>query len=138
MNIARNLLRGSNPFSLVSLLCCADVFQVSNGVPGNFDEGVADVELVVNGSKKGKVKAAKGQLLGAFLKEKATYYGVRTFSAFADGRKLDTGDASKTLAGIFAIEIIAKDARGTQAKAALKRIGAQVTACFYNFNTETL
>jgi hypothetical protein len=44
----------------------------------------------------------------------AKTYGVKTFSAFADGRKLDTSDASKPLAtaGIKAIEIVAKDSRG--------------------------
>lgn len=94
----------------LSIAFFADVFQVSNGVPGNFDEG--DIELTVNGSKKGKVKPNAGETLGAFLKRNATVYGVRTFSAFADGRKLDTADASKATTGIKAIEIVAKDARG--------------------------
>lgn len=122
--------------ALMSTMFFADVFQVSNGVPGNFDEG--EVELVVNGSKKGKVRPTSGQNLGAFLKQYATNYGVRTFSAFADGRKLDTADASKPLTGIKSIEIVAKDARGTQAKAALKRLEAAQRACFFNFNVETL
>jgi hypothetical protein len=114
----------------------SDVFQVSNGVPGNFDEG--EVELVVNGTKKGKMRPAAGQTLGAFLKEKATLYGVRTFSAFADGRKLDTTDASKPLTSIKSIEIVAKDARGTTASAALKRIKIREMRNFFNFYTDSL
>jgi hypothetical protein len=114
----------------------ADVFQVSNGVPGNFDEG--EIELVVNGSKKGKAKPGANQTVGAFLKEKATLYGVRTFSAFADGRKLDTADSAKPLSGIKSIEIVAKDARGTQASSARKRAEKMAEACFYNFNVDSL
>lgn len=113
----------------------ADVFQVSNGQPGNFDEG--EVDLVVNGTKKGKVRPQAGQSLGAFLKEKATYYGVKTFSAFADGRKLDTADAAKPLTGIKSIEIVAKDARGLTLKT-IARLKKQMTDAFYNFSTDQL
>jgi hypothetical protein len=115
----------------------ADVFQVSNGQPGNFDEGEGEIDLVVNGSKKGKVRPSAGQTLGAFLKEKASYYGVKTFSAFADGRKLDTADAAKPLTGIKSVEIVAKDARGLTLRN-LARIKKQMTDAFYNFSTDLL
>lgn len=88
----------------------ADVFEAGNGVAANFSDG--RVDLTVNGSKKSPFQSQPGETLGMFLKRAATYYGVRTFSAYADGRKLDTSDAAKSLADITAVEIVAKDSRG--------------------------
>ena len=90
----------------------SDVFQVGNGVPANYDDGT--VELVVNGTKKGRVRINPGENIGAFLTRQAQAYGVRTFSAFGDGRKLDTVEAKNALTGIKQIELVAKDARGTK------------------------
>lgn len=88
----------------------SEVFDAGNGVPANFNDGT--VELTVNKNSKGRQRVNPGETLGAFLKRSAQTYGVRTFSAFADGRKLDTADAAKPLTGIQSIEIIAKDSRG--------------------------
>jgi hypothetical protein len=92
----------------------ADVFDVGNGVPANFDDGTITVKVTVNGSNKGNLRSTPGQTVGAFLKYWAQSYSVRTFSAYADGRKLDTSDSSKLMAssGFKEIEIVAKDARG--------------------------
>jgi len=92
----------------------AEVFDVGNGVPANFDDGTLTLQLTINGSKKPSFKSLPNETIGAFLKRAAQTYGVRTFSAYADGRKLDTSDASKALAssGFKEVEIVAKDARG--------------------------
>lgn len=90
----------------------SEVFDAGNGVPANFNDGT--VKVAVNGSNKGNQRVNPGETLGAFLKRTAQTYGVRTFSAFADGRKLDTADAAKPLVGVTAIEIVAKDSRGLQ------------------------
>lgn len=88
----------------------SDVFDAGNGVPANFNDGT--VEVKVNGSNKGRKTINSGETLGAFLKRMAQLYGVRTFTAYADGRKLDTSHASGSLTGYQSIEIVAKDARG--------------------------
>jgi len=108
MNMLSRLI--SRPFMTGVATCFSDTFEVANGGPGNFADG--SIKLTVNGSDKGRMNASPAENLGAFLKRAATQYGVRTFSAYADGRKLDTSDAAKPVTGITAIEIVAKDSRG--------------------------
>lgn len=86
-----------------------DVFQ-SNGT-SNFQTG--EIELVINGQSKGKVNPG-AQTLGQFVKAYAHSYGIRTFSVYLDGEKVDTEQASDVLAqsGATKLEIVAKDARG--------------------------
>ena len=86
------------------------VFQTGNGVPANFNDGT--IEVFVNSSNKGRHPALAGETLGQFLDRMAYKYGVRTFSAYADGRKLETSGVSGSAAAVKSIELTAKDARG--------------------------
>lgn len=93
------------------------VFQVGNGAPANFNDGT--VEVTVNSSNKGRKPTTAGETLGQFINRMATQYGTRSFTAYANGTKLDPS-ASATLnasaAQYRSIEITAKDARGTKVK----------------------
>lgn len=74
-------------------------------------ESNPQVEVVVNGSSKGTT--ATTQNIGDFVKAQAMRYGIRTFSVYLDGRKLDTSEASNSFpAGTTKLEIVTKDARG--------------------------
>jgi acylphosphatase len=97
----------------------ADVFQTGNGSPANFSDGT--VEVVVNGSSKGRKATTNGETLGAFLNRQAQAYGIRTFTAYADGHKLETSGVNVPAASKQSIEITAKDARGLR-KSSLKHI----------------
>jgi hypothetical protein len=88
----------------------SDVFQTGNGVPANFNDGT--VEVTVAGSNKGRKQINAGETLGQFLNRMAATYGVRTFSAYADGRKLDTSNVNVSAVGVQKLELIMKDARG--------------------------
>ena len=118
----------------------SEIFDVGNGTPGNFPTGTIKVTLTVNGSNKGQVEVSSTQTLGQFLKDKATYYGIKNFSAFADNDKLGTADAAKTMGSLnaAAINIVAKDARGTQGRAAIHKAEKRVLDCLYNFSTDSL
>jgi alanyl-tRNA synthetase len=74
-----------------------------------------EIRLIVNGTDKGVVPAPAGQTRGQFIEAQAHRWGVHTFFAYADDRKLDTSDATEPLDGISKIEIVAKDARGSGA-----------------------
>lgn len=80
----------------------SDVFE-ANGNGGQ-------VELIVNGSSKGRVSTG-GQTLGDFVKAQATRYGIRTFSVYLDGQKAYTEDSGRTISA-SKVEISAKDSRG--------------------------
>jgi acylphosphatase len=99
----------------------ADVFQVGNGAPANFSDGT--VEVVINGTTKGRKSTTSGETLGAFLNRQAQAYGVRTFTAYADGHKLETSQVNVPASSKQSIEITAKDARGL-CKSQLKHIFA--------------
>jgi hypothetical protein len=102
-----------NPFTITPAIACfavEEVFDAGNGVAANFSDGRVEVE--VNSSSKGRIATTAGETLGAFLKRQAQTYGVRTFSAYADGLKLTTSDATKPMSGISKVSIVAKDARG--------------------------
>lgn len=74
-------------------------------------ESNPQVELVVNGSTKGTFTPTSN--IGEFVKSKAMQYGIRTFSVYLDGRKLDTNEAGNSFpAGTTKLEIVTKDARG--------------------------
>lgn len=92
----------------------SEVFDTGNGVPANFPTG--SVSITINGSKKPNSTPNANETLGMFLKRIAQFYGVRTFSAFSNGGKLDTGSTLLTqtplAAHVTAIEIVAKDSRG--------------------------
>lgn len=92
----------------------SDVFDNGNGAPANFPTGAVDV--TINGSKKPVAIPNGGETLGAFLKRISTNYGVRTYSAFVNGSKLDPTSSllpqTPAAAHVTAIEIVAKDSRG--------------------------
>lgn len=87
-----------------------DVFQVGNGSPANFSDGL--IEVSVNGQVRNARAQAGTQTIGQFLSQQAQYYGVRTFSAYADGNKLYTSDSAKPASSFKKVDIVAKDARG--------------------------
>lgn len=89
----------------------ADVFTTGNGVPANFNDG--SIEVTVNGSNKGRKAASAGETLGQFIDRMAKQYGVRTFSAYSSGRKLETSGVAGPATEHRAIELVAKDARGS-------------------------
>jgi acylphosphatase len=86
------------------------IFQTGNGVPANFNDGT--IKVVVNGSDKGRKPTTAGETLGQFLNRMASYFGVRTFSAYADGRKLETNAVNGPVTAVREVEITAKDSRG--------------------------
>jgi hypothetical protein len=87
------------------------VFQVGNGAPANFSDG--RVKVSVNGTAKETAQAGT-QTLGAFINAMATKYGVRTFSTYADGRKLtpQSSEINGPASAIKELELVAKDSRG--------------------------
>ena len=85
----------------------SNIFE-SNGHQ-NFNTG--EVELVVNGTSKGKV-SPNGQTLGAFIKYWAKYYGLRTFGVYQNGQTVDTNSAAINAAPTGKVELVAKDSRG--------------------------
>ncbi len=91
----------------------AALHKTGIGEPRNSNAG--EIQLTVNGTARGSVTAPAGQTVGQFLRYQAQRWGVRSFSAYADGRKLDTADDAEPLNSISEIEIVAKDARGSVA-----------------------
>lgn len=87
-----------------------DVFQTGNGAPANFSDGT--IEVVVNGSSKGRKPVNSGETLGAFLNRQAQYFGIKSFSAYADDRKLEVNSVSGPASSVHKIELTAKDSRG--------------------------
>jgi hypothetical protein len=78
-----------------------------------FDTEVAStVKLSVNGTPKGDVSFTPGTTLNAFVVTQARLAGIRTFSVYVDGDKLNTEDASDPIEAGVQIEIVAKDSRG--------------------------
>ena len=72
------------------------------------------VQLLVNGQDKGMVSVA-GRVLGEFVTQKATSAGVRNFSVYVDGAKVNRDAAVAKLDDpnhpITKIEIVSKDSR---------------------------
>lgn len=86
----------------------SQVFE-QNGTT-NFPAG--EVEILINGSSKGKV-TVNNQTLGQMIRAQAKTYGLRTFSVYVDGRKADTSDSAiDQLCKANQIDLVAKDARG--------------------------
>lgn len=88
-----------------------DVFHVGNGAPANFPDGTIKVSF--NGQVTHSRYSVGSNTIGQLLNSLATQKGVRTFSAYADGRKLTTADAGKPASEFKEVDIVAKDARGT-------------------------
>jgi hypothetical protein len=86
-----------------------EVFHVGNGAPANFNNG--SVKLSINGQLK-KTYNAGSQTLGAFVDSQAKAAGIRTFSVYADGRKLTTADSNSPASSFKEIDLVAKDSRG--------------------------
>jgi hypothetical protein len=86
-----------------------DVFN-SNGET-NFPSG--EVELLVNGHPKQKASVA-GRTLGEIIRNTSRMYGIKTFTVYADGRKVSLDDSSLTsVCTAKQIDLVAKDARGS-------------------------
>ena len=77
---------------------------------GNLENGT--VEIKVNGESIGSAQPT--DILRDVVKQYATERGLRTFSVYVDGQRLDPSPASLggTLAGRHTLEIVAKDVRG--------------------------
>jgi hypothetical protein len=88
----------------------SEVFQASNGAPANFNNGT--VKLSVNGSLVSANYQAGSLTLGGVVDKEAKARGIRTFSVYADGRKLSTTDSARLATSFQEIDIVAKDARG--------------------------
>jgi tyrosyl-tRNA synthetase len=84
--------------------------QAGNSEPANLDNCV---EVIVNGSNKGRKQATAGETLGAFISRQAQASGVSTFTARADGHRISPrGTAvAAPAASVRQLEIIARDAR---------------------------
>lgn len=91
-----------------------EVFSANPAEPTVVAVPRTKVELVINGQSRGAVET-EGAKLGAFVAAAAQRAGIRTFSVYADGQKLDTAAAGRSLGQIARIEIVAKDARGHDA-----------------------
>ncbi len=88
----------------------SDVFHVENGGPANFATG--NIKLSVNGSLVASRYAVGGNTIGSLVNQIAKERGIRTFSVYADGRKLLVGDSAKLASSFTEVDIVAKDARG--------------------------
>ena len=77
---------------------------------GNLENG--SVEIKVNGESIGSAQPT--DTLRDVVKQYATERGLRTFSVYVDGQRIDPSPAvlSGTLAGRHILEIVAKDVRG--------------------------
>ena len=69
------------------------------------------VSLSINGTDKGSVPTG-GKTLGTFVREQAQIAGVRAFSVYLNGQKMDTANAGDALPDGAELELVAKDARG--------------------------
>lgn len=71
-----------------------------------------NVTLFINKDSKGTRNAA-GKTLGQFVKEAAQSAGLRNFSVYVDGEKVDSKMAKEPIStSVKEIQLIAKDARG--------------------------
>lgn len=95
----------------VSAAHVSEVFTTQPETARTIEVPTGSVALFINGRDKGLVDT-HGQKLGAFAVRHADDAGIRSFSLYADGVKLDTGDKDRSLAGISKLEIVTKDARG--------------------------
>ena len=70
------------------------------------------IEVKVNGESIGTVPPTS--TLREVVREYANQRGLRTFSVYLDGQRVDQSPASQagTLAGRHTLEIVAKDVRG--------------------------
>jgi tyrosyl-tRNA synthetase len=78
--------------------------------PPVFDNSV---EVIINGSNRGRQQTTAGETLGAFIVRQAQNHGVRTFTVYVDGQRLSPKVASARPAGsVRQLAIVAKDVRG--------------------------
>lgn len=70
-----------------------------------------EVTVVVNGVDKGRVRT-NNLSIASFAIQQAQAHGVRTFSVYVDGRKVDVDDGNQDLTNASQVEIVAKDSRG--------------------------
>jgi hypothetical protein len=75
--------------------------------------GSDTVGILVNGECGGT--AASTETLGAVASRISDARGLRTFSVYVNGQKMETSAGGKTLAelGATSVELVAKDARGS-------------------------
>ena len=70
-----------------------------------------EVTLFVNGVNKGRVKT-ENLSIASFAIQQAQTYGIRTFSVYVDGRKVEVDAGNQDLSNASQVEIVAKDSRG--------------------------
>ena len=91
----------------------AEVFSTEQEQPERIRVAKGKVQLFVRGSDYGQVDV-NGQKLADFAVAQARSAGIRTFSVYADGEKVEPGSKqANSKADAFAkIEIVPKDSRG--------------------------
>lgn len=70
-----------------------------------------EVTVFINGVNRGRVKT-ENLSIASFAIQQAQAYGIRTFSVYVDGRKVDVEAGNQDLSTATQVEIVAKDSRG--------------------------
>jgi hypothetical protein len=95
----------------VPLTVVSDLFSTQPPPVENAVVAPDSVVLFINGRNIG-VFETKGMKLGEFAVQHASRQGIRSFSVYADGAKVDTSRAEASMQSIAKLEIVAKDSRG--------------------------
>ena len=88
-----------------------EVFDTRANQPEKVTVPSGMVLLLINGRTQGNVEVGKATMK-EFVTSQAQRAGIRTFSVYADGAKLDSSDANKPASSFAKFEIVAKDSRG--------------------------
>jgi hypothetical protein len=96
---------------VVSAVPVSEVFQTNPAPAQQVEVEPNSALLFVNGSSRGHVETS-GMTLGQFAVNHATRQGIRSFSLYANGQKVDTSQSNIPMTGIQKVEIVAKDSRG--------------------------
>lgn len=92
-----------------------EIFKTSGADARAIEVPPGRVALYVNGSSQGN-QLTEGETIGSFTQKWAQDKGIRTYSVYVDGRKVDATEAGARLTNAVKVEIVAKDARGDAGK----------------------
>jgi hypothetical protein len=96
---------------VVSVAPVSELFDTSPAPAQQVEVEPNSALLFVNGSSRGHVETS-GMTLGEFAINHANRQGIRSFSLYANGQKVDTSQSNIPMTGIHKVEIVAKDSRG--------------------------
>jgi uncharacterized protein YcgI (DUF1989 family) len=97
--------------SRVSAAPVSELFSTQASSERTIEVPSNSVALFINSVNKGIVDT-EGKTVGDFVSFHAEREGIRSFSVYLDGVKVDTGDSGKRLSQFSKVELVRKDSRG--------------------------